>query len=92
MVRLSPTIRITCCSLTGIWVSGCAVPELTVSRMWQYRFHACVAVGSASGWVCCHSSWIMPGVGRKRSVLFSLTRMSSSCLYGQSWRTRSHAV
>ena len=52
VVRLSPTVRITCCSLTGMCVSGVAVPELTVSRMWQYRFHACEAVGSALGWVC----------------------------------------
>ena len=33
--KLSPTIRITCCSFAGMAVSGWAVPELTVSRMWQ---------------------------------------------------------
>lgn len=55
MLSESPTILITCFSLSVMWWSGCAVPELTVSRMWQYMFHACVAVGSASGWVCFHS-------------------------------------
>jgi len=40
VVSESPTVRITCCSFTGMCVSGFAVPELTVSRMLQYMFHA----------------------------------------------------
>lgn len=92
VVRLSPTVRITCCSLTGMWVSGCAVPELMVSRRWQYRFHAWAAVGSASGWVCCQCSHTVPGVGRNRSVLFSLTKVSSISLCGQSCMRKSQAL
>ena len=76
--RLSPTVRITCCSLMGMCVLGFAVPELTVSRMLQYMFHAWAAVGSALGWVCCQCSYTEPGVGRNRSVLFSLTKTGSS--------------
>lgn len=54
--RDKPTILITCFSLFVMYMSGLAVPEFMVSRMWQYMFHACVAVGSASGWVCSQCS------------------------------------